>query len=160
MELTERIAQIVAPSIEALGYEIVRVQLTGGRAPTLQIMCDRIDGEAMQVDDCADISRSVSALLDVEDPIGHEYTLEVSSPGIDRPLVRRKDFERFAGHVVRIETQFAIDGRRRFKGRLLGLEGDDVRVATDEGEAALPFDAIAKAKLELTDELLSAASRH
>ena len=160
MELTERIAQIVAPSIEALGYEIVRVQLTGGRAPTLQIMCDRIDGEAMQVDDCADISRSVSALLDVEDPIGHEYSLEVSSPGIDRPLVRRKDFERFAGHVVRIETQFAIDGRRRFKGRLLGLEGDDVRVATDEGEAALPFDAIAKAKLELTDELLSAASRH
>ncbi len=159
MELTERIAQIVAPSIEALGYEIVRVQLTGGRSPTLQIMCDRIDGAAMQVDDCADISRSVSALLDVEDPIGHEYTLEVSSPGIDRPLVRRKDFERFAGHVVRIETQFAIDGRRRFKGRLLGLDGDDVRVATDEGEAALPFDAIAKAKLELTDELLSAASQ-
>lgn len=160
MDLTERIAQIIAPSIEALGYEIVRVQMSGGRAPTLQIMCDRIDGEAMQVDDCADISRSVSALLDVEDPIGHEYTLEVSSPGIDRPLVRRKDFERFAGYVVRIETQFAIDGRRRFKGRLLGLDGDDVRVALDEGETAVPFEAIAKAKLELTDELLAAASRH
>lgn len=160
MELTERIAQIVAPSVEALGYEIVRVQLSGGRTPTLQIMCDRLDGAPMQVDDCADISRSVSALLDVEDPIGHEYTLEVSSPGIDRPLVRRKDFERFAGYVVRIETEFAIDGRRRFKGRLIGLQGDDVRVALDEGEAALPFDAIAKAKLELTDELLAASAGH
>lgn len=160
MDLTERIAQIIAPSIEALGYEIVRVQLSGGRSPTLQIMCDRLDGEAMQVDDCADISRSVSALLDVEDPIGHEYTLEVSSPGIDRPLVKRDDFERFAGNIVRIETQFAVDGRRRFKGRLLGLKGDEVRVALDEGEVALPFDDIAKAKLELTDELLSASRRH
>ena len=155
--VTERIAELVTPSLEANGFELVRVMLTGGDRPTLQIMADRADETPITVDDCADISRVVSAILDVEDPSKGAYTLEVSSPGIDRPLVRRKDFERFAGFEAKVETAAPVDGRRRFRGRLLGVEGDEVRLALETGEAAIPLSAIDRAKLVMTDELLAAA---
>ncbi|WP_084437571.1 ribosome maturation factor RimP [Niveispirillum irakense] len=189
MDVLERIGQIIGPSIEAMGYEIVRLQISGGQRPTLQIMADRADGGAMTVDDCADISNAASALLDVEDPISSAYTLEVSSPGIDRPLTRLKDFERFKGFEARIETDVTLDGRKRFRGTLYGVEGEAVLIALDaktgqapkrkpgakisakakaEAEAAaaagtvdvaeIPFSLIARAKLEMTDELLAAAA--
>ncbi len=142
-----------------MGYEIVRVQLSGGRRPVLQIMAERVDGAPMTVDDCADISRTVSALLDVEDPISGAYHLEVSSPGIDRPLTRLKDFERYAGFEARIETKALIDGRRRFKGVLKGTAGETVRVEIEGGALAeLPFGGILRAKLVLSDALIAAGS--
>ncbi|MGO8869698.1 MAG: ribosome maturation factor RimP [Alphaproteobacteria bacterium] len=156
-ELQHRIERLLAPSLEAMGYEIVRVQLSGGRAPTLQVMAERTGGAPITLDDCTAISRTASALLDVEDPLQGSYTLEVSSPGIDRPLVRAKDFERFAGFEVRAETAVPFDGRRRFRGRLLGIAEGMVRIALPEGSVSLPLDAILKARLVLTDELLAAA---
>lgn len=156
-DVTDKIAELVSPSLEANSFELVRVMLTGGDAPTLQIMADRTDGTSITVEDCADISRVVSAILDVEDPIKSAYTLEVSSPGVDRPLVRKKDFERFAGFEAKLETGAPIDGRKRFRGRLIGVEGDDVRLALDGGEAVIPLAAIDRAKLVMTDELLAAA---
>lgn len=158
MDATGRIEQIIAPSVEALGYEIVRVLLLGGQRPTLQIMAERSDGAPMTVEDCADISRSVSALLDVEDPIAGAYTLEVSSPGLDRPLTRLKDFERFAGFTAKLETRLAIDGRKRFKGTLTGIEGEDILIDAESGPARVAFDDVLRAKLVITDELLRAAS--
>lgn len=157
---TRRIAGIVAPSIEAMGYEVVRIMLTGGRRPTLQIMAERADGSGMGVDDCAEISRTISAVLDVEDPISGEYTLEVSSPGIDRPLTRLKDFRRYAGFEARVDLAAPIEGRKRFSGRLLGVDdADRVLVETEPGvREALPFDGIARAKLILTDELVAASA--
>jgi len=157
MDATGRIEQIIAPSVEAMGYEVVRVLLLGGQRPTLQIMAERTDGAPMTVEDCADISRSVSALLDVEDPIAGAYTLEVSSPGLDRPLTRFKDFERFAGFTAKLETRLAVDGRKRFKGTLKGTEGEDVLLDTDVGPARVAFDNVLRAKLVITDELLRAA---
>ncbi len=156
-QVTDRVAALITGPLEGLGYELVRVQLSGGDRPVLQIMAERADGVGMTVDDCADISRSVSALLDAEDPIAGAYTLEVSSPGIDRPLTRPRDFERFAGFDARIETHESIAGRRRFKGRLLGLEAGMVSLAVDEDTVRLPIEAIAKARLVLTDELIAAA---
>lgn len=140
-----------------MGYEVVRVQISGGQRSILQIMAERADGAPMTVEDCADISRSVSALLDVEDPIREAYTLEVSSPGIDRPLTRLKDFERFAGFEARLESRMAIDGRKRFKGMLKGVEDGLVCVDTEQGAARLEFDNILRAKLVLTDELIRAS---
>ena len=158
MELTARVAAIIAPSIEAMGYELVRVHLLGGRSPVLQVMAERADRAAMTVDDCAAISRAVSALLDVEDPIDGSFALEVSSPGIDRPLARRVDFERFAGHLARVETRSPVDGRKRFRGVVRGLDGDAVVLELEQGERTLvPFAEIQRAKLVLTDELLAAA---
>lgn len=154
---TGKIEALIAPSLEAMGYRVVRVAVTGGRRATLQIMAERSDETAMTVDDCADISRTVSALLDVADPIAGAYTLEVSSPGIDRPLVRREDFARFAGFEARIELNETRDGRRRFRGKLLGVEGDTVRLLVDDAPVALPLAAVARAKLVLTDELLAAS---
>jgi ribosome maturation factor RimP len=160
LEKYDRIVGLIEPSLEAMGYRLVRVQTSGGRRPTLQIMAERRDDAAMTVDDCADISRSVSAILDVADPIPGAYSLEISSPGIDRPLVRREDFDRFAGYEARVELAQPMDGRRRFKGRLLGRDGDEVRMTVEDGgEVALPFPAIAKAKLVLTDELIAAAQK-
>jgi ribosome maturation factor RimP len=151
-----KVEGLLAPALEALGYAIVRIQFSGGRRPTLQIMAERQDGGAMSVDDCAQISRAASALLDVEDPISGAYDLEVSSPGIDRPLTRPGDFERFAGFEAKLETDRLIDGRRRFRGRLLGLaDGETVRVRDGEVEYALPLDAVAKAKLVLTEDLIA-----
>lgn len=151
---------MISPSIEAMGYRIVRVAFTGGRRPTLQIMAERLDDAAMSVDDCADISRNISAILDVADPIESEYTLEVSSPGIDRPLVVREDYVRFAGYEAKIETARPVDGRKRFRGRLLGADESAVRLVLDgEGEVKVPLGDILKAKLVLTDELLEAARK-
>jgi ribosome maturation factor RimP len=152
-----KIEALIAPSLAAMGYRVVRVAITGGRRATLQIMAERVDDKAMTVEDCADISRTVSALLDVADPIASAYTLEVSSPGIDRPLVRREDFARFAGFEAKIELTAPVDGRRRFRGKLLGVEGDDVRVLVDAAPVALPLATVVRAKLVLTDELLAAS---
>jgi ribosome maturation factor RimP len=152
---TNEIAHIVEPALEAMGYRLVRVMLSGAQRPTLQLMAERRDDAPMSVEDCAEISRSVSALLDVADPIAGAYTLEVSSPGIDRPLVRPEDYERFAGFEARIDLSQPKDGRKRFRGRLLGRVGDDVRLAGDGGEIRLPFTAITRAKLVLTDDLLA-----
>jgi ribosome maturation factor RimP len=133
---------------------------TGGlRRATLQIMAERRDDAPMTIEDCAEISRAVSALLDVADPIAGAYMLEVSSPGIDRPLVRPEDYDRFAGFEARIDLSIPLDGRKRFRGRVLGRETGHVRLALENGEVRLPFDAIAKAKLVLTDELLALAAR-
>ena len=156
---TNEIARIVEPSLEATGYRLVRVALTNGQRPTLQVMAERRDEAAMTVDDCADISRSVSALLDVADPIAGAYTLEVSSPGIDRPLTRPEDYDRFAGFEARIDLSAPLDGRKRYRGRLLGRAGDCVRLAGEGGEARLPLAGIARAKLVLTDDLLALAQR-
>lgn len=150
------IERLIAPSLEAMGYDIVRVLLSGHRRAHLQIMVERRDESAIGLDDCAEVSRAVGAILEVGDPIQGPYDLEVSSPGIDRPLTRLDDFARFAGFEARVEVGTPIDGRRRWRGRLLGVDGDRVRLATEEGEVDLPFAGIDKAKLVLTDELLDA----
>lgn len=152
--IDRRLAAIVAPVIEGMGFELVRLRLMGGKKPTLQIMADRAGG-GIEVEDCAEISRQVSAVLDVEDPIEGEYTLEVSSPGIDRPLTRLKDFDRWDGYEARLETTELIDGRRRFKGVLQGVEDDEVLIEIPEGTIGLRFDWLSDAKLVLTDELIA-----
>lgn len=157
--MEKRLQTLIEPVLEDLGYALVRVLLTGNRRQTLQVMAERADGAEMTVDDCAEISRNLSAVLDVEDPIKGRYDLEVSSPGIDRPLTRRADFDRFAGFDARIELSRLVDGRKRFTGRLLGRDGEDgIRLATAEsGDIVLPLDAVDKAKLILTDELIAAS---
>jgi ribosome maturation factor RimP len=152
--IDRRLAGIVTPTIEGLGFELVRIRLMAAKRTTLQIMAERPEG-GIEVEDCARISRAVSAVLDVSDPIAGEYTLEVSSPGIDRPLTRLKDFERYQGYEVRLETAELIDGRRRFKGTLEGVEDGEVLVAISEGTIGLDFDMIADAKLVLTDALIA-----
>jgi ribosome maturation factor RimP len=156
---TNGIARLIEPSLEAMGYRLVRVAVTSGRRATLQIMAEHLDDAPMTVDDCAEISRSVSAILDVADPIAGAYLLEVSSPGIDRPLVRAEDYDRFSGFEARIELARPLAGRKRFRGRLLGTAGPDVRIATEAGEVLLPLAEVSRAKLVLTDDLLAAASR-
>lgn len=156
--IDRRLADIVGPVIEGLGFELVRIRLMGGATRTLQIMADRPEG-GIGVDECGDISTAVSAVLDVEDPIEENYVLEVSSPGIDRPLTRLKDFETWKGWEARIETTELIDGRRRFKGGLMGVEGDEVLIEIEEGgqdlTIGLRFDWLSDAKLILTDELIA-----
>jgi ribosome maturation factor RimP len=160
LNVPERIERSIAPSLEAMGYEVVRVQLSGkGGQLTLQVMAEPRGGGDMTVEKCADISRAISALLDVEDPISGAYTLEVSSPGIDRPLVRPRDYERFAGYEAKIETNRLVDGRKRFRGRLGGVTEDGVRIALEQQETEVPFDAIHRAKLVMTDELLAEAAK-
>ncbi|WP_322097163.1 ribosome maturation factor RimP [Pelagibius sp. Alg239-R121] len=154
--LAARVEELIAPMIESMDYDIVRVRLGGDRRIVLQIMAERVDGAAMTVEDCADISRASAAILDVEDPISGAYELEVSSPGLDRPLTRLADFDRFAGFEAKVETSMLRDGRRRFSGRLLGVDGENVKLTVDGEEVVLPFDDIAKAKLVLTDELIAA----
>ena len=156
--MDRRLADIVTPVIEGLGFELVRIRLMGGATRTLQIMADKPEG-GIEVDDCGDISTAVSAVLDVEDPIEENYVLEVSSPGIDRPLTRLKDFEMWKGWEARVETAELIDGRRRFKGTLAGTEGDEVLIEIEEGKEiltiGLQFDWLSDAKLILTDELIT-----
>lgn len=149
-----RLAEIVTPVIEDLGYELVRLRLISGKTMILQIMADKSDG-GIDVDDCANISHALSAVLDVEDPIEGEYALEVSSPGIDRPLTRLKDFEAFEGYEVKLLTSELIDGRKRFNGTLRGVEGNEILIEIPEGTIGLEFDWITEAKLLLTDELIS-----
>jgi len=160
MDLAKRIEDLIAPTVQELGYELVRVQVTGTQQPRLQIMAERVDGSGMDVEDCATISRAISATLDVEDPIAGEFTLEVSSPGIDRPLTRLKDFQDWAGFDVRVELKGEAPGRKRYTGRLLGLdEADKILIETSEGEDyVLDFDDVQRAKLLLTDELIAAAT--
>jgi ribosome maturation factor RimP len=156
--IDRRLADIITPVIEGLGFELVRVRLMGGRTRVLQIMADRPDG-GIGVDECGEISTAVSATLDVEDPIEENYVLEVSSPGIDRPLTRLKDFEVWKGWEARIETSELIDGRRRFKGALAGVEGDEVLITIEEAGAevtiGLQFEWLSDAKLILTDDLIA-----
>jgi ribosome maturation factor RimP len=161
--IDRRLAAVVRPAVEAMGYELVRLRLMGGRTKTLQIMADRPDG-GIQIDELGEITHAVSAALDVEDPIEEAYTLEVSSPGIDRPLTRLKDFDTWSGYEARIETSELIDGRRRFKGRLAGIEGHEVLIAIEDGEdeitIGLNFDWLSDAKLVLTDELIEESLRN
>jgi ribosome maturation factor RimP len=161
MQAEGRIAALIEPTLDAMGFRLVRLRIAGGGRPVLQLMAERADG-SMSIDDCTEVSRAVSAVLDVEDPIAGAYNLEVSSPGIDRPLVRRDDFARHQGFMVRIETRAPIDGRKRFKGKLGPLEGESVLIdyeTSDKvgGKAAIPLAEIAEAKLVLTDELIQAA---
>lgn len=156
--IDRRLADIVQPVIEGLGFELIRLRLMGGKTRVLQIMADRPDG-GIGVDECGDISTAVSAVLDVEDPLEDNYVLEVSSPGIDRPLTRLKDFEKWKGWEARVETTELIDGRRRFKGGLMGVEGEEVLIEIEEGgqdvTIGLQFDWLSDAKLILTDELIA-----
>jgi ribosome maturation factor RimP len=156
--MDRRLADIIIPVIEGLGFELVRIRLMGGQIRTLQIMADRPDG-GIEVDECAAISTAVSAVMDVEDPIEENYIFEVSSPGIDRPLTRLKDFEAWKGWEARLETTELIDGRRRFKGMLAGVEGDEVLIEIEEGKETLTiglqFDWLSDAKLILTDDLIA-----
>ncbi|APG48836.1 ribosome maturation factor RimP [Phaeobacter porticola] len=155
--IDRRLAEIITPVIEDLGFELVRIRLMSGKTTTLQIMADKPEG-GIEVDGCAEISNAVSATLDVEDPILDSYALEVSSPGIDRPLTRLKDFAMFEGYEAKIETSELIDGRRRFKGELAGVEDDEVLINIEEhGEIitiGLKFDWLSDAKLVLTDDLI------
>ena len=157
-----RIAAIAEPVIESLGFRLVRIRISGLDGCTVQIMAERLDG-SMNIEDCEALSRALSPVLDVADPIESAYRLEISSPGIDRPLVRRSDFDRYAGHVARIEMQMAIDGRRRFRGVLLGTEGESARLRREDvasGESAdvlLPIEEMNEAKLVLTDALVTEA---
>ena len=160
--IDKRLAQITRPVIEGMGYELVRLRLMSGHAPTLQIMAEKPDG-GIEVDDLAAINTALGAVLDVEDPITDNYTLEVSSPGIDRPLTRLKDFDTWTGYLAKIETEELIDGRKRFKGALQGTEGNEVLIEIeDHGEPVtigLTFDLLADAKLVLTDELITETLR-
>ena len=152
-----RIADSIAPAIEGMGYELVRVQVSGKVKPVVQIMADRADGAVFTVTDCENISHQVSAILDVEDPIKSEWMLEVSSPGIDRPLTRTKDFLNYLGHIAIAEMSIPLDGRRRFRGVLLAADADTVRIKPDDGdEITLTRGNIRRAKLVLTDELIAA----
>jgi ribosome maturation factor RimP len=145
---------IIAPAVEAAGYRLVRLRLVGGKRKTLQVMAERPDG-GMDVEDCARLSRKLSDFLEREDPVEGEYVLEVSSPGIDRPLTRLTDFARWAGHDARIELKTPdADGRKRFTGMLLGLDGNTVVVEVNGERRALPYGSIGEAKLVLTDRLI------
>ena len=152
--IDKRVVNIISPIIEDLGFELVRVRLLCGKNTILQIMSDKHEG-GIEVDDCSKISTEISAILDVEDPIEGEYALEVSSPGIDRPLTRFKDFETWEGYEAKIETTELIDGQKRFKGRLSGVQDDEVLIEIPEGIIGLKFDWLAEAKLILTDKLIA-----
>ena len=158
--LTDRIAELIGPSLEAMGFDLVRVRLSGRDGDrTLQVMAEPSDGGEMNVQHCTELSEAISALLDVEDPVPGRYNLEVSSPGIDRPLVKVADYERFAGFEATVETKQALDGRKKFRGRIAGVNGENIQMECDGGNAALPFDEIRRASLVITDELIEAARR-
>ncbi|MGH7070993.1 MAG: ribosome maturation factor RimP, partial [Acetobacteraceae bacterium] len=157
--LQRRIADLVAPALEAMGYELVRVALSGGRALNVQIMAERADGRAMALLDCEQISRRLGAALDVADPLSGPWTLEVSSPGIDRPLVRTKDWNRFSGHLARVELAAPVAGRRRLSGTVLGADERAAMLRLGDGtEVALPLTAIRRAQLILTEALMRATA--
>ena len=157
--LEARIAASIAPAVEHMGYELVRVMILGRERPTVQVMADRADGGQIGVEDCERISHAVSAVLDVDDPLPGAWTLEVSSAGIDRPLVRLKDWVRFAGHVAQVEMLGPIDGRRRFKGVIVGADESAARLRLESGDdVSLPMPDIRRAKLVLTDVLIEATA--
>ena len=153
----ERITNMIEPSLNGLGYELVRVQMNGQTRKTLQIMAERLDNRGMTLEDCEKISETLSAILDVHDPIKERYALEISSAGIDRPLKKAKDFAKYIGHECKIETKEAIDGRRHYKGFLKASDDTTVSITGDKDDVfVLPIDEINKAKLILTDELIDA----
>lgn len=154
--IDRKLAELLLPTIEGMGFELVRLRLMGGKRATLQIMAERPDGR-MEIEDCADLSRALSAALDVEDPISGEYALEVSSPGIDRPLTRPKDFERWKGFVAKLESAAPLEGQKRFKGAIAGFQDGAALLDSDKGRAAIPFDMLDDAKLVLTDDLVAAS---
>jgi ribosome maturation factor RimP len=159
-----RVAAVAEPVLEGLGFRLVRARVSGLSGCTVQIMAERPDG-SMSIEDCEAVSRALSPVLDVADPVDRAYRLEVSSPGIDRPLVRRTDFDRYAGHIVKIEMAVPLDGRRRFRGVLLGAEGAAARlrredaVADEDADVLLAIDEIAEARLVLTDQLVAESLR-
>ena len=157
MDPANRVANLITAPLRDMGFELVRAQISGAQRPTLQIMAEHIDHANMTVEDCAAISRALSALFDVEDVLDGAYTLEVSSPGLDRPLTRAGDYERFAGYEARVELHDPLAGRRRFRGRILGLFGDVVRIDMEGQIFDLPFEEIQRAKLIMNDELLALA---
>jgi ribosome maturation factor RimP len=156
---TIAIQRLIEPSLEASGYRLVRVLLTGGRSTILQVMVERADDAPMSVDDCVGISQTLSAVFDVADPIPGTYRLEVSSPGIDRPLVRPADYDRFGGREARIELSTPLNGRRRFRGRLIGTDDDVLRLSTAAGEERLPLAGVARANLVGADPVPSSRRR-
>ena len=156
----ERIEGLIASTVAAMGYDLVRVLVSGRHSPLLQVMAERKDGRAMDVDHCAEISRALSALLEAEDPIAGSYTLEVSSPGLDRPLVKAADYARFAGRTAKIETARPLDGRRRFQGRLAGIDGGAVRLDTPDGQLAIAFADIVRGRLVVDETVMQEALRH
>ncbi|MEL6873132.1 MAG: ribosome maturation factor RimP [Pseudomonadota bacterium] len=156
----ERLEQLLTPAIEAAGFELVRVRMTGSSTKTLQIMAERPDG-TMSAEDCASLSRALNPLLEETDPIEGEYVLEVSSPGIDRPLTRLKDFDRWDGFEAKIELSQAVEDQKRFKGTLAGIEDDNVLfdIEGEDDTALIPFDLIHTAKLVMSDELIAESLR-
>lgn len=157
MQKKHHLYDMLEPAVNELGFDLVRVITIGNVNPTLQVMIERKDRKNIVVEDCAAVSRTISALLDEKDPISGKYTLEVSSPGLDRPLVNLENFIRFAGFEAKIETDTEIEKRKRFKGRIIRVEGDTIVFAMDDKEWNIPYEAVAKAKLLLTDELIAAA---
>lgn len=154
MQEKHALYDMLAPTIEAMGFEVVRILMTGAQRPTLQIMIERQDRKNLVVDDCAAVSRAISAILDEKGPIDSEYSLEVSSPGIDRPLTKPEHFSRFAGYEAKVETSDTVDGRKRFKGKIISLEpNNNIKIMMDDKEYSIPFESVSKAKLVLTDEL-------
>jgi ribosome maturation factor RimP len=159
-----RVSAVAAPVLQGMGYRLVRIKISGEAGCTVQIMAERPDG-SMQIEDCEAISRALSPVLDIADPIERAYRLEISSPGIDRPLVRRSDFERHVGHLVKVEMALAHQGRKRFRGLLAGVEGDSVRLhrddirADEDADVLLTMEDIADARLVLTDELIAESMR-
>ena len=151
--MDKKLAELLNPILEDLGFEMVRVRLSNGNPSTLQIMADRLDGQ-IGVDELAEINTSVGTVLDVEDPIPENYTLEISSPGIDRPLTRKKDFDSFQGFEAKVETTELIDGRRRFRGVLAGVNNDEVLINLEEGTIGLKFTWLSDARLVLSDDLI------
>jgi ribosome maturation factor RimP len=162
--LPARVAAIAEPVIESLGYRLVRVKVSASDGCTVQIMAERPDG-TMMVEDCETVSRALSPVFDVSDPVASAYQLEVSSPGIDRPLVRKSDFDRYAGNTIKVEMEIPVNGRKRFRGELTGTQGDAALLRRDdaaegeETEVVLPIEEMSEAKLVLTDELVTQALR-
>ena len=154
MQAKHPIHDLVAETIESMGFDIVRISMNGAQKPTLQIMIERQDNKPLVVDDCAAVSRAVSEILDEKDPIESEYSLEVSSPGVDRPLTKIEHFIRFKGYETKIETDEIVDGRKRFKGKITDVDQDNnIKFVMEEKEYSIPFNAVSKAKLVLTDDL-------
>ena len=151
--MDRKLAELLNPILEDLGFEMVRIRLSSGDPSTLQIMADRLNGQ-IGVDDLANINTSIGTILDVEDPITENYILEISSPGIDRPLTRKKDFDSYQGFEAKLETTELIDGRRRFKGILAGISNDEVLINLEEGTVGLKFNWLSDARLVLSDDLI------
>ncbi|WP_454289615.1 ribosome maturation factor RimP [Rhizobium arsenicireducens] len=162
--LDRRIAEIIEPVLVAMGYKLVRARLMNQNGLTLQVMAERNDG-TMTVADCEDVSMAISPVLDVEDPVDKAYHLEVSSPGIDRPMVRKSDFERWSGHIVKCETSILVENRKRFRGKITEVDTDGFTLERDqvaygeEPRVKIPFNALSEAKLVLTDDLIRDALR-